>query len=103
MLFRSESTKTVVLIDENGIFSIFVDSNQTAGPCTARVVKYIAKSAAKNINSDESQTIVPTATKFGRLTFWVTVVLDMMRIISEKANKLTPLERENQGITLHYW
>jgi hypothetical protein len=30
-------------------------------------VKYIAKSAAKNINSEESQTIVPTATKFGRL------------------------------------
>jgi hypothetical protein len=31
-------------------------------------VKYIAKSAAKNINSDASQTIVPTATRFGRLT-----------------------------------
>jgi hypothetical protein len=30
-------------------------------------VKYIAKSAAKNINSDASQTIVPTATRFGRL------------------------------------
>ena len=85
MLFRS---KTVVLIDENGMFNILVDSNQTAGPCTARVVKYMAKSAAKNINSDESQTIVPTATRFGRLTFWVTVALDIMRIISEKARKL---------------
>jgi hypothetical protein len=29
-------------------------------------VKYIAKSAAKNINSLESQTIVPTATRLGR-------------------------------------
>jgi hypothetical protein len=29
-------------------------------------VKYIAKSAAKNINSLDSQTIVPTATMFGR-------------------------------------
>jgi hypothetical protein len=28
-------------------------------------VKYIAKSAAKNINSLDSQTIVPTATTFG--------------------------------------
>jgi hypothetical protein len=30
-------------------------------------VKYIAKSAAKNINSEESQTMVPTATRLGRL------------------------------------
>jgi hypothetical protein len=29
-------------------------------------VKYIAKSAAKNINSLDSQTMVPTATKLGR-------------------------------------
>jgi hypothetical protein len=33
-------------------------------------VKYIAKSAAKNISSLESQTIVPTATRFGRLILW---------------------------------
>jgi hypothetical protein len=32
-------------------------------------VKYIAKRAAKNINSEESQTIVPTATRLGRLVF----------------------------------
>jgi hypothetical protein len=31
------------------------------------MVKYMAKSAAKNINSLESQTIVPTATILGRL------------------------------------
>jgi hypothetical protein len=57
----------VVLVAENGIFNISVDSAQIIGPCTARVVKYMAKSAAKNINSDESQTIVPTATRLGRL------------------------------------
>ena len=33
------------------------------------MVKYIAKSAAKNMSSEESHTIVPTATIFGRLTF----------------------------------
>jgi hypothetical protein len=33
-------------------------------------VKYIAKSAAKNINSLASQTIVPTATRLGRFIFW---------------------------------
>jgi hypothetical protein len=32
-------------------------------------VKYIAKRAAKNINSEASQTIVPTATRLGRLVF----------------------------------
>jgi hypothetical protein len=63
-----ERTNIVVLAAANGIFKIWVDSSHTAGPCTALVVKYIAKSAAKNINSDASQTIVPTATRFGRLT-----------------------------------
>jgi hypothetical protein len=59
----------VVFVAENGIFNIWVDSAQIAGPCTALVVKYMAKSAAKNINSEESQTIVPTATRLGRLVF----------------------------------
>ena len=36
-------------------------------PCTERIVKYIANSAAKNISSELSQTIVPTLTRFGRL------------------------------------
>jgi hypothetical protein len=62
-----DKTKIVVLVAENGMFNISVDSAQIFGPCTARVVKYMAKSAAKNINSDESQTIVPTATRLGRL------------------------------------
>src|SRR5664279_2451967 len=34
---------------------------------TALIVKYIANSAAKNINSDDNQTMVPTATMFGRV------------------------------------
>jgi hypothetical protein len=47
-------------------------------------VKYIAKRAAKNISSLESQTIVPTATKFGRVGLCIpTVVLDMLSIIPE--------------------
>jgi hypothetical protein len=48
------------------------------------VVKYIAKRAAKNINSLDSQTIVPTATKFGRVGLCIpTVVLDMVVIIPD--------------------
>ena len=31
------------------------------------MVKYIANSAAKNMSSEDSQTIVPTLTRFGRL------------------------------------
>jgi histidinol-phosphate/aromatic aminotransferase/cobyric acid decarboxylase-like protein len=31
------------------------------------MVKYIAKSAAKNISSEDNHTMVPTLTKFGRL------------------------------------
>jgi hypothetical protein len=46
-------------------------------------VKYIAKSAAKNINSLESQTIVPTATAFGREILWCDKALDMWVIIPE--------------------
>lgn len=67
-----------------GMFKISVDSNQTDGPCTALVVKYIAKRAAKNMSSLDSQTIVPTATKLGRLILGVaTVALDMGVIIPE--------------------
>jgi hypothetical protein len=35
---------------------------------TARIVKYIANSAAKNINSEDSQTMVPTDTIEGRVS-----------------------------------
>jgi len=51
------------------MFNISTPSAQISGPWTALVVKYIAKRAAKNINSLESQTIVPTATIFGRFNF----------------------------------
>ena len=68
----------MVLAAANGTLRDLVEANQTAGPCTARVVKYIAKRAAKNMSSLESQTIVPTATRLGRLTFGLTrLALDM--------------------------
>jgi hypothetical protein len=41
-------------------------------------VKYIANKAAKNINSEESQTIVPTATRLGRLGFMAGVAIALM-------------------------
>jgi hypothetical protein len=71
----------VVLVAEKGIFNISVDSAQIFGPCTALVVKYIAKSAAKNISSDESQTMVPTATRLGRLVFTAGLAYVVMGVI----------------------
>ena len=77
----------------NGILRMLVDSSHTSGPCTARVVKYIAKSAAKNINSEESQTMVPTATRFGRLTLCELKVLEDMGELSRKTRLNSHLGR----------
>ncbi|GGS87380.1 hypothetical protein GCM10010176_033840 [Nonomuraea spiralis] len=41
---------------------------------TDRMVKYIANSAAKNMSSEDSHTIVPTLTRFGRRYDWAVVV-----------------------------
>jgi hypothetical protein len=75
-----------VLNAANGILRTSVVCAQISGPCTARVVKYIAKRAAKNMSSLESHTIVPTATKLGRVILWceLTLVLVMDGIIPEK-------------------
>ena len=43
------------------------DGGHSADGVTARIVKYIANSAAKNISSDDSQTMVPTDTIDGRV------------------------------------
>ena len=47
------------------MFSSSGSVSQSSG-LTDRIVKYIANSAAKNISSEESQTIVPTAVVSGR-------------------------------------
>ena len=60
-----ESTRIVVLTEANGTFSCSVFAAHRSG-LTARIVKYDANSAAKNISSLESQMIVPTLTMLGR-------------------------------------
>ena len=50
-----------------GTFSLAGSVTQSAGT-TDRIVKYIAKSPAKNISSLASQTMVPTDVMFGRFT-----------------------------------
>jgi hypothetical protein len=61
-----EATKIVVNVLAYGISRSGVVSAHTS-VLIARWVKYIAKSAAKNISSLESHTMVPTETMFGRL------------------------------------
>jgi hypothetical protein len=84
-----ERTKTVVLIAAKGTLRSSVDSPQIAGPCTPLVVKYIAKSAAKNINSLDSQTIVPTATTLGL------VILCIVGIVSAAVMEVIIPENED--------
>jgi len=75
-----------------------VDSSQTFGPCTARVVKYIANKAAKNINSEESQTIVPTATRLGRLVFTAGVAIALIGEIIPEIDRNASFRRS--GVAL---
>ena len=68
------ATRTLVLMIANGTFSSAVwVSHRDGTPAAAawalvtlRIVKYAANKAAKNISSDASQMITPTATGSGR-------------------------------------
>ena len=55
-----------MLTVEKGMLSSSGSVSHSSG-LTDRTVKYIANSAAKNISSEDSQTIVPTAVVSGRL------------------------------------
>src|SRR3954453_14195466 len=78
---KEVEASTIVLTRANGTSSLAASLAQSS-PEVARSVKYIAKRPAKNINSLESHTTVPTETRFGRfrvgcagvLGAWVAVV-----------------------------
>ena len=60
-----------------GTLSRAVFSAHSSGS-TERIVKYIAKSPAKNMSSLESHTMVPTETMLGRVTGpWLGMVPDV--------------------------
>src|SRR3954469_25012226 len=61
-----DSTRIVVNTPEYGM-SISMPCGGHGWAVTDRTVKYIANSAAKNMSSLESQMIVPTLTRFGRV------------------------------------
>src|SRR2546423_15718032 len=59
-----DSSSTVVLIDPRVRFRSAPGQGSPSPVSTERMVKYIANNAAKNMSSEDSQTIVPTLTKF---------------------------------------
>src|SRR2546430_17553528 len=58
----------------------------------ARIEKYIANSAAKNISSLESQTMVPTLTMLGLVSEWIRLFS-----IAEAAGTRALLDRKSGG------
>src|SRR6266566_659492 len=64
---NDEETRISVTTSAYGTLSSVGAIGQSPG-CAARTVKYMAKSAAKNISSLDSQTMVPTLTMLGRVS-----------------------------------
>src|SRR5215470_11573621 len=62
-----DSSSTVVLMVPRVRFRSAPGQGSPWPLSTERMVKYIANSAAKNMSSEDSQTMVPTLTRFGRL------------------------------------
>src|SRR5512142_3014128 len=62
-----DSSSTVVLTDPRATFRWAPGQGRPSPFTTERTVKYIANSAAKNISSEDSQMMVPTLTRLGRL------------------------------------
>src|SRR6476660_5801318 len=65
-----DSTRTMVKVSAYQMLRCWVCSFHSSG-AAARMEKYIAKSAAKNISSLESHTIVPTLTMLGLVSEWI--------------------------------
>src|SRR5699024_5346876 len=65
---KLEATRTTVMVDAHGTFRWASGQAPRSGSpvITDRMVKYIANSAAKNMSSLASQTMVPTLTRSGR-------------------------------------
>src|SRR6266481_5520254 len=62
-----DSSRTVVLTEASGRSRWALGHAWPSPLSTERIVKYMANKAAKNISSDDSQMIVPTLTRLGRL------------------------------------
>src|SRR6187431_1699184 len=68
-----ESTRITVNTVAYGMLSTSVRSAHNWG-AAARIEKYMANNAAKNMSSLESHTMVPTLTMFGRVSEWIRLV-----------------------------
>ena len=77
----------VVLANAKGTSRSWVFCSHRSG-LTERIVKYAAKSAAKNISSLESQMMVPTLTMLGRS--WCPCRRDAGRVAAVATRALCP-------------
>ncbi|GAA0478106.1 hypothetical protein Ade02nite_67760 [Paractinoplanes deccanensis] len=60
----------------------------------ARIEKYMANNAAKNMSSLESHTIVPTLTMFGRVSEWIL----LLSMAEAAVTRLIIAPRSVQGV-----
>ncbi|GAA4185579.1 hypothetical protein GCM10022252_16180 [Streptosporangium oxazolinicum] len=67
----------IVLARANGMFRWASGQGSPWPMLTDRMVKYIANSAAKNMSSEDSQTIVPTLTRSGLRDECAVVVVEI--------------------------
>ncbi|GHJ13972.1 hypothetical protein TPA0908_19670 [Micromonospora sp. AKA38] len=63
----------------------------------ARIEKYIANSAAKNMSSLESHTIVPTLTMFGRVREWIRLLSMAGAAVTRSLLPLTGTDDQRGG------
>ncbi|GAA4237562.1 hypothetical protein GCM10023075_62810 [Streptosporangium album] len=75
----------IVLTSENLTFKSASGQGRPWPRLTDRMVKYIANSAAKNMSSEDSQTIVPTLTRSGLRDECAVVVVEIADAVATPA------------------
>jgi hypothetical protein len=70
--------------------------------CTDRTVKYMAKSPAKNMSSLESHTMVPTLTRFGRVSECTRLDSKLDAVAVEVTTALCPATAEESRPGWHW-
>ena len=96
---NDEATKMRVLVSAKGTFRCSVPASQRAGELALRL-KYMAKSAAKNMTSLPSQTIVPTEVALGRLIVGEEkVAVDMCLMLTHDACQFGLIRANSRGFS----
>ncbi|GGL04297.1 hypothetical protein GCM10014719_03100 [Planomonospora parontospora subsp. antibiotica] len=87
----------IVLANANGTLRWASGQGMPWPRLTDRMVKYIANSAAKNMSSEDSQTIVPTLTRSGLLDECAVVVVEIADAVATGSIIAAPLVGSPHG------